>query len=147
MAKALDLTGRVFGELTVLKRLPNQVTKSSCKSYWFVRCTCGQEYSIRGSRLTRSGETRTCSRCSHIHHGHSRRRNVSPTYRCWQSMISRCYIKSATGYVFYGGRGISVCDRWRNSFDDFLEDMGEKPSNRSLDRIDNNGDYELANCR
>tara|TARA_Y100000310_G_scaffold309137_1_gene352949 strand:- start:1069 stop:1257 length:189 start_codon:yes stop_codon:yes gene_type:complete len=62
-------------------------------------------------------------------------------------MISRCYIKSATGYVFYGGRGISVCDRWRNSFDDFLEDMGEKPSNRSLDRIDNNGDYELANCR
>ena len=69
-------------------------------------------------------------------------------YRTWQSMKARCHIPSATGFNNYGARGITVCERWRNSYNAFLSDMGRAPSfNHSIDRSDNNGNYEPANCR
>lgn len=79
-------------------------------------------------------------------HGHSFRGKASPTYRSWYSMIIRCRNKSATGWHNYGGRGISVCERWK-SFVNFLADMGERPEGMSIDRIDCNGNYEPGNCR
>lgn len=80
----------------------------------------------------------------HQKHGYTGK----PTYRAWQEMKYRCHTPSAKAFKHYGGRGIRVCDRWLNSFENFLKDMGEKPSPKhSLDRIDNNGNYEPNNCR
>lgn len=76
------------------------------------------------------------------HHGHSK----TPTYRSWSSMLARCYNQRNTEYKRYGARGISVCASWRNSFLDFLADLGEKPSGCQLDRKNNNGNYEVGNC-
>lgn len=70
-----------------------------------------------------------------------------PTYNSWRAMISRCYNPRSAWYANYGGRGIAVCDRWRQSFDAFLADMGERPDGRTLDRIDSDGNYERGNCR
>lgn len=70
-----------------------------------------------------------------------------PLYKTWSNMIARCEIPGASQYSNYGGRGISVCDLWRNSFDAFVEDMGERPAGYSIDRIDVNGNYEPTNCR
>ena len=71
----------------------------------------------------------------------------TPTHKCWMRMRARCFCKSNQDYPNYGGRGITICERWRNSFLAFLEDMGEKPAGKSIDRIDNDGDYEPGNCR
>lgn len=75
-------------------------------------------------------------------------RRGTPEYRAWDAMKQRCYNPNARSYDGYGGRGITVCDRWRYSFENFLADMGERPSpEHSLDRIDNDGNYEPGNCR
>jgi len=72
---------------------------------------------------------------------------ASRTYRSWEAMITRCQSKTAKEYPKYGGRGITVCDRWHDSFLNFLEDMGDRPEKTTLDRKDNNGNYEPSNCR
>jgi hypothetical protein len=69
------------------------------------------------------------------------------TYQAWADMKTRCYNSKRAQFAFYGGRGISVCDSWKNSFENFLSDMGEKPHGHSLDRIDNNKEYSPSNCR
>lgn len=81
-----------------------------------------------------------------IRHGHAAGGRTSPTYRAWHSMINRCTNPRMRNYCDYGGRGVSVCARWRD-FAAFLADMGERPAGLTLDRRDNDGDYEPGNCR
>jgi hypothetical protein len=114
-------------------------------AYWLCRCRCGTERHVRGNALL-AGETLSCGclaaesgRARKTKHGHYGDR----TYKTWQSMLHRCGDWNA----YYGGRGIRVCERWRDSFSAFLADMGERPIDRTLDRIDNDGNYEPTNCR
>jgi hypothetical protein len=79
-----------------------------------------------------------------VKHGHSGKR--TPTYFSWQNMRQRCNYPKDVNYVRYGGRGVTVCERW-NTFENFIADMGERPAGRTLDRIDPYGNYEPANCR
>lgn len=80
-------------------------------------------------------------------HGHTVNGKSSPTYKTWQCMRQRCYVPAFAGYEHYGARGITVCDAWRDNFDAFLADMGERPEGRTLDRIDVSLGYSKDNCR
>ena len=143
-----DLTGQQFGKLTVLKRAGN----SKCgHPQWLCRCECGNEKIVRGSHL-RSGDTTSCRECytPGLTHGHSQSR----LHRVWAGMKARCYQKSHMNYHYYGGRGIEVCKEWRESFASFEKwaiengyDFDAPQGKCTLDRIDNDGDYEPNNCR
>jgi hypothetical protein len=117
------------------------------------RCECGREKVVDGYRLS-SGQSKSCgcyrqdrSRENHLIHGH-RTSQKTAEYRIWGAMKRRCTVETVRSYRWYGGRGIRVCDRWMKSFAAFLEDMGLRPSPLySIDRINNDGDYEPGNCR
>lgn len=79
-------------------------------------------------------------------HGHTRNRTTSPTYRTWVNMMTRCENPKASQYASYGGRGITICERW-HSFENFIADVGERPDGHTLDRVNNDGNYEPGNCR
>lgn len=151
MSNRLDLVGQRFGRLVVVAFAGSDQQSHVC---WLCRCDCGEQKVVRGGSL-RSGSTSSCG-CwnqavaflSHLTHGHSRGGVHSPEYRCWGNMIERCTRSKAAGFKYYGGRGITVCDRWRKSFANFLADMGRKPSPaHTIEREDNNGNYEPGNCR
>jgi hypothetical protein len=144
--KKIEMVGKTFGRLYVLDdSIRNRTNNIMCKC----RCICGKTTIVAASTL-RSGKSKSCG-CLHNEllslrkfiHGKS----LSPTYRVWASMKGRCYNKKNVRFKDYGGRGIKVCDRWKNSFKNFYKDMGDKPKNKSIDRINNNGDYSPKNCR
>lgn len=115
-------------------------------------CDCGDVIVAKGKHL-RNGAVKSCG-CLHqegpwkISHGEGSKPTRSAEYICWTGMKQRCLNPGNDSYPRYGGRGIKVCDRWLASFEDFLADMGRKPlPSYSIDRIDNDGDYEPGNCR
>jgi hypothetical protein len=146
----MDIAGETFGRLKVV--CFSGMSKHK-KSLWKCVCDCGNEKVISGS-LLKKGNTRSCgclkdelTSARFMTHGHTRNRK-STEYRSWMDMKGRCTRKNSTRYEDYGGRGISVCERWLNSFEDFLEDMGKKDSPKhTLERIDVNGNYEPNNCK
>lgn len=146
MLSKFNLVGQSFGRWTVL----DFWGCDNRRSYWRCRCACGTERRVDQSQL-RSGKSRSCgcltrdvSASLHTTHGWSRHR----VCLVWHSMIARCHKPRSANYKHYGARGISVCKRWRLSLQNFIDDMGLPPSDKhSIDRIDNDGDYELANCR
>lgn len=112
------------------------------------RCSCGMNKNVRVASLI-SGKSTSCgclqqeiARSTSTKHGKSRTR----TYRIWQHILDRCCNKNNTGFKYYGGRGITVCEQWTN-FENFFNDMGECPPNKSIDRINNDDGYKKDNCR
>jgi hypothetical protein len=143
-----DLTGRVFTRLTVLER----ATSRNHSAYWRCKCECGNLYEAQGSQL-RNERTKSCGCLKRERivaqsttHGHKTREGTSPTYNSWSNMMARCTRPTHPRYKDWGGRGITVCERWL-VFENFLADMGEKPPGKTLDRKENSGNYEPGNCR
>ena len=150
------MIGRVFARLTVVERDTSKPSGPKRPIYWLCRCSCGGSKSARASHL-RSGGVQSCG-CLRVdcgasspgpkpRHGYTIGR-VRSEYATWNTMRARCNNPKTRGYHLWGGRGIRVCERWLKSFDAFIADMGPKPSPaHSIDRIDNNGNYEQGNCR
>lgn len=148
MAARMDMTGKVYGRLTVI-RSSEPVPRRPV--HWVCKCECGTEKIINGNNLRR-GSTNSCGCLQkdliigrQIKHGFA----GTGTYKSWHSMIQRCSKVSKDGYKRYGGAGITVCERWARSdgFKNFLKDMGDRPENATLDRINPSGGYGPENCR
>ena len=142
--RRLNLLWQNFGRLKVT----NEAGSSLSGQYmWLCECSCGNTLTVRGGDLV-NGTTKSCGclrkEVATLHntsHGHT----GSPTYHVWEAMLSRCRNPSNPNYFDYGGRNIFVCERWYK-FENFLEDMGEKPEGLSIERTDNNSGYSLDNC-
>jgi hypothetical protein len=145
----LDITGQLFGRLLAIKRIRGSVRHGG--SLWLCLCICGELAKVEIVSL-RTGHTKSCG-CivregNNVKHGATRGRKLTPEYRAWAGILNRCYNQNNARYHDYGGRGITVHDSWRTSFQTFLNDVGQKPApDRLLDRIDPDGNYEPLNCR
>lgn len=135
-----NIIGNKYGKLTVINF--SHVEKRH--SYWICKCDCGNIKTVIGKYLTDKRSVHSCGvgPCApNFKHGHKSKYGTSYTYVSYRCMKNRCYDIDGDGYENYGGRGIKVCDRWLNSFENFLADMGERPQGMTLDRID------PENCR
>jgi len=142
-AKATDLRGRRFGRLLAQDRV------TAPRPTYLCLCDCGKTKVIPSTQLL-AGRTNSCGcllseivKKLHTKHGKSN----TTEFRIWAGMIARCYTPSATGYKNYGGRGITVCQHWRDAFAGFYADMGPRPKGMSLDRINPNSAYTPENCK
>jgi hypothetical protein len=140
------MTGRVFGRWTVIARGGRYRSQRK----WICVCACGQQAEVLGDNL-RSGHSQSCGCLMRERVGNATRTHgdhKSPEWQSWTAMINRCERPSHKQFKDYGGRGITVCRRWREDYSSFLADMGRKPTpNLTIDRINNDGNYEPTNCR
>ncbi len=149
-----DEIGKRYGRLTVVEFDSYLKQKRGRDRIYSLLCDCGRTIK-REISIIRTGHTSSCgclwAEKAHRYqptHGEGRAGKVSAEYTTWQNMKSRCFNTGNSYWYNYGGRGITVCAHWKNSYENFLADMGRKPTPRhSLDRIDNNGNYEPGNCR
>jgi len=150
--KKHNLVGFKIGRITVL----SEADMRGASRMWNVECECGKKYVVyQGNLLKNTTEIKSCGcytrelivkRC--LTHGESSKATVTTEYKAWASMISRCYNPKCPSYKYYGAKGITVCDEWRNSYECFLKDMGRKPTPKhSNDRIDSKKNYEKSNCK
>ena len=146
MSSKMKLEGMRFGRLLVISENGRDNDK---RVIWNCLCDCGKPVTVRSTHLKR-GSIKSCG-CLRVEtstkrtttHGKSK----TPEYQVWCSMIKRCSNEKSTGYPDYGGRGITVCERW-DKFENFLEDMGLRPGPlHSIERKDVNGNYEPENCK
>ena len=148
MPAFIDMTGRVFGRWTVLSCV-KRGGRTALR--WRCRCSCGTEALVQGNHL-RNGHSQSCGCFSvdmaiatHTTHGSAKKGARTKTYKAWTAMRYRCTDPEHPSWENYGGRGITVCERWLD-FANFLADMGEKPGRKSLERVDNDGGYSPSNC-
>lgn len=150
-----DLSGKQFSRLRV--QWPAGLQGS--RVLWLTLCKCGNLRIARGTHLT-GGGVRSCGclvrevaralilkKNPSLRHGHARHGKVTREFRTWDAMRQRCLNPKDQKYKDYGGRGIKICQRWLDSFENFLADMGPKPKGLSIDRRDNDGNYTPKNCR
>lgn len=135
-----DLTGKTFGCLVVKEFSRNPISKIF---QWLCECSCGgtifaKAYDLHRNHVRSCG----CRRLQGVTHGKSN----TPEYRSWACMVHRCTNPDMKGYKNYGGRGITVCSRWRESVENFIDDMGQRPVGTTIDRIDNNDGYHCGHC-
>lgn len=146
MSAKIDLTGQRFGRLVVIEDTGLRTGKMVV---WKCLCECGNVKNIISNNL-RKGTSKSCgclnreiTKYVNTKHGHGYH---TRTYNTWHMMLQRCFNINNPKYKNYGGRGITVCDRWLD-FRNFLEDMGLRPDGMTIDRINNDGNYEPSNCR
>lgn len=156
-----NMIGNKYNKWTIIE--DSGRNKSGSRIYK-CRCECGNESVITFSDLKKNSSTQ-CRQCGHknrrlvdrinistIANNYKHGYNRTPTYKSWQLMKARCNPETKTyhskrTFKWYGSKNITVCERWKNSFIDFLQDMGEKPFGYQLDRINSDGNYEPGNCR
>lgn len=141
--REIDITGRVFGRWTALSKAGTERYNQK----WVARCECGAVREVNKSALM-AGRTTSCGCRTGNRHDSTQQRHGryrSRTYNSWERMKQRCFDPNLKRFPDYGGRGITVCERWK-TFSNFLEDMGEVPEGHSLERLDVNGNYEPGNC-
>lgn len=156
MRKMLEITGQKFNRLTVISFV-DQASDGS--SRWLCRCDCGKEKIVRGSNLKKD-QVKSCGclvkeLCSqnikiahavNTKHGYARGSQLTLEYRLWRAIRQQCKNPKERSYKSYGARGIKVCDRWVESFESFLHDMGSQPDGMTFQRLDPNRDFEPSNC-
>jgi hypothetical protein len=149
MPPLIDLTGKTFGLWIVLSRHPENNKRN--KPQWICKCACGTQKTISQSSDLVTGKSTNCGcRKAQLVGNRARTHGKCKTkvYIAWCGMIDRTENPKGDFFYRYGGRGIKMCDRWRNSFQAFYEDMGDPPTSKhSIDRIDNEGNYEPSNCQ
>lgn len=142
--KLINRVGEKYGRLLVVERAPNAVNPKDTNARWLCKCDCGRSSIAYGGDLKR-GKVVSCG-CwndeKRTTHGMSRTHINS----VWRSMLDRCQNPNNVAYRNYGGRGIAVCERWKE-FKNFFADMGDRPKGYQIDRINNDGNYEPGNCR
>ncbi len=147
--KRLEIVGERYGKLVALRRgSKNKYGRFN----WYFRCDCGSEIELDANQA-RSGNTQSCG-CYHaesltLHkttHGFAKKGQLRSEYRIWTLMKDRCSNPKSPNFSRYGGRGIKVCERWQ-TFENFYSDMGLRPEGCSIDRINNDGNYEPVNCK
>ena len=146
MSNFTDLSGKRFGRLTVLREVPRGSQQQSC---WLCECSCGKNTVVLVGNL-KNGAIKSCGCLKvealikrNVTHGS----RYSSTYQSWLAMKARCLNQNHKAWGDYGGRGIRICQEWIDNFQAFVACVGERPAGMLLERINNNGNYELGNVR